>query len=66
MTLIAAAGTVYLVTLGATTLDAMGRGAGISADIGDHAALGIFFRFQITYFDVFCLFLVLHGLLFIL
>ena len=60
MSLIAAAGTVYLVTLGATTLDATRRGAGISADIGDHTALGIFLRFHVTYFDVFCLFLVLH------
>ncbi len=43
VTLIAAAGTVYLVILGATSLDAMGRGAGLSADIGDHTAFGIFF-----------------------
>jgi len=45
-------------------LDAMGRGAGISADIGDHTALGIFFWFQITDFDVFCLFLVLHFVIY--
>ena len=28
--------------------------------VGDRTALGIFFRFQVTDFDVFCLFLVLH------
>ena len=31
-----------------------------SVDIGDHTALGIFFRFQVTDFDVFCLLLVSH------
>jgi hypothetical protein len=45
-------------------LDAMARGAGISfglsAGIGDHTALGIFFRLQVTDFEAYCLFLVLH------
>jgi hypothetical protein len=35
-----------------------------SADIGDHTALGIFFWFQVTDFDVFCLFLVSHFVIY--
>ena len=35
-----------------------------SVDIGDHTAFGIFFRLQVTDFDVFCLFLVLHFVIY--
>ena len=41
------------------SLDATARGAGI---IGDHTALGIFFRLQVVDFDFRFLFLVLLGL----
>ena len=41
------------------TLDAAARGAGISADVGDRTALGIFFRLQVVEFDIRFLFLVL-------
>jgi hypothetical protein len=41
-------------------LDAMARGPGISVDIGDHTALGIFFRLQVVDLDIRFLFLVLH------
>jgi hypothetical protein len=44
------------------SLGAMGRGAG---DVGDHTALGIFFRLQVTDFDGF-LFLVLHVVTYLL
>ena len=42
------------------TLDATARGAGMSADIGDHTALGIFSRLQVVDFDIRFLFLVSH------
>ena len=32
--------------------------------VGDRTALGIFIRFQVTDFDVFCLFLVLHFVIY--
>ena len=41
-------------------------GAWVGARVGDAArtALGIFFRFQVTDFDVFCLFLVSHFVIY--
>lgn len=42
------------------TLDTTARGAGMSADIGDHTALSIFFRLQVVEFDIRFLFLVSH------
>ena len=42
------------------TLDVTARGAGMSADIGDYTALGIFFRLQVVDFDIRFLFLVSH------
>ena len=44
------------------TLDATARGAGIRADVGCHAALGIFFRLQVVDLDIRFLFLVLLAL----
>ena len=41
-------------------LDATARGAGIS---GDHTALGIFFRLQVTDFDSFLRFFLCHFIL---
>jgi len=41
------------------TLDATAR-ADVGADIGNHTALGIFFRLQVVDFDIRFLFLVLH------
>ena len=48
------------------TLDATARGADVSADVGCHTALGIFFRLQVVDFDIRFLFLVSACLLFIL
>ena len=42
------------------TLDLTARAAGISADVGDHTALSIFFRLQVVEFDIRFLFLVPH------
>jgi hypothetical protein len=47
---VAAAGTLYLVTLDAMAL-AMTRDAHVIADVAGHTALGIFFRLQVTDFD---------------
>jgi len=47
---VAAAGTLYLVTLDAMAL-AMTRDAHVIADVARHAAFGIFFRLQVTDFD---------------
>jgi hypothetical protein len=47
---------LYLVTLDAMALGAMD----VSADIGCHTALGIFFRLQVVDFNIRFLFLVSH------
>jgi hypothetical protein len=47
---VAAAGTLYLVTLDAMAL-AMARDAHVIADVAGHTALGIFFRLQVTDVD---------------
>jgi hypothetical protein len=47
---VAAAGTLYLVTLDAMALP-MTRDAHVIADVAGHTALGIFFRLQVTDFD---------------
>ena len=47
---VAAAGTLYLVTLDAMAL-AMTRDAHVIADVAGHTTLGIFFRLQVTDFD---------------
>ena len=47
---VAAAGTLYLVTLDAMAL-AMTRDAHVIANVAGHTALGILFRLQVTDFD---------------